>query len=284
MTGTHGPDNLADRQGRVNEAFQQFELYFKQKEKMLQERGHVPIEEVLVNAPKYYNLIRVLEQLHAFVSKESDWLKNTVGRYGIDFDFEAYERWKSGKEYYKKRYTDTQAPSRWVHVLQDYFIELVKSLQILLIMEFYIDDESFKKFLMDNRKIDYKYKANYVVPSSPSDEIGVFFEVIDYLLDVNIQFNFMTNYVIDATTCMQVYRHIDKSNIFTLMKRKEFYVKYRIEFLKTVHKFERMEVPYENDIYTIAEDFLESARDLRFSYNEYKERLLEKYNKIKKRI
>ena len=81
---------------------------------------------------------------------------------------------------------------------------------------------------------------------------------------------------------MQVYRYIDKSKIFELIKQKEFYTKYRLDFLKKTRFTSRVKLPYEEDIINVAEKFLEKVMDLRFTYKEFKSRLIEKYNKVRR--
>ena len=44
---------------------------------------------------------------------------------------------------------------------------------------------------------------------------------------------------------------------------------------------ERIIIPCEHDIVSVATNFLEGLKDLFFTYKEYKDRLIEKYNKIK---
>lgn len=266
---------------KLNFYFQEIEKYFKQKEKILLAYKHVPLEEILEDAPRHYTLIRLIERFNIFLSKNKSWLKQFIDKRNINFDWLAYERWKSGKHFVKYRYTDTRAPSKWVHILQDYFIDLLEYLQILLIMEFCIDEADYKEFLNKNPKIKYRIQANYVISSLPSENIEKIFDIINFLLKVNIEHNFTINFIIDTSVCMNVYRKIDSSGIFDLLKRKEFYIKNRLEYLKKTHIIDRANLPYENDVIKVAENFLEALKEFRFTYSGYKGRLIDKYEKVR---
>ncbi len=274
--------NLIENSDELYQNYKKIDNYFKLKEEFIQRYKHVSFEEIMNNAPKYYALINLIEKINVFISKDTEWLKHFLEKNKINFNYDSYERWKANKEINTKGYSNTQAPSKWIHVLQDYFIDLLESLQIILLMQYYIKDEDYKNYLKATPELYFKLRANFVRPSLPSEDIEKFFDVIDYILNINIQNNFLTNLVIDATLCMQVYRYIDKLKIMDLIKQKAFYIKYRLDFLKKTRLTSRIKIPYEEDVISIAEKFLEKEVDLRYTYNEYKNRLIEKYNKVRR--
>ena len=151
-------------------------------------------------------------------------------------------------------------------------------------MEFYTLEDDFKAFLKKNSVVDYRMRANFVVKSYPSENLDKIFEVIDFLLKISIDSAIHTNYIIDTIKCMEVYRFIDASEIFTLLKKKEFYVRYRLEFLKLTPQNMRLIIPQEDDILSVGEEFLMTYQGLLFSYNEYKKKLIDKYNVAKTKI
>ena len=262
--------------------YKKIDHFFKAKEEYIEKYKLIPIEDILSNAPKYYALVTLIERINTFISKDDQWLKHFIDRNRINFDYDSYERWKINKKFNTQTYSNTQAPSKWIHVLQDYFIELLELIQILLVLQYYIKDEEYKNYLKASPELYFKLRANFIKPSLPSENIEKFFEVIDYLLNINIQHDFLSKLVIDASLCMQVYRYIDKSKIFELIKQKEFYTKYRLDFLKKTRFTSRVKLPYEEDIINVAEKFLEKVMDLRFTYKEFKSRLIEKYNKVRR--
>lgn len=274
--------NIIENSEELYQNYKKIDNFFKAKEEYIQKYKLIPIEDVLRNAPKYYAFINLIERLNTFLSKDDLWLKHFIDKNKINFDYDSYERWKINKKFNVHNYSNTQAPSKWIHVLQDYFIELLESLQVLLVMQYYIRDEDYKNFLKASPELYFKLRANFIRPSIPSDNIEKLFEIIDYLLEINIQYDFLTKLVIDASLCMQVYRYIDKIKIFDLLKQKEFYIKYHLEFLKKTRFTTRIKLPYEEDIIHVAEKFLEKLMDLRFTYKEFKGRLIEKYNKVKR--
>ena len=123
------------------------------------EYKHIPLENILAQAPKYYAVISVIEKINVMLSKNNDWLIKFVEKNNIKFDYDSYTIWKSGKQQSGYKYGDTQCPSKWVHVLQDFFIELLEYLQILIVMECYINEEDYKLYLQNNPKIFFKVKA-----------------------------------------------------------------------------------------------------------------------------
>jgi hypothetical protein len=264
--------------------YNMIEDYFLKKQNKFETFKHIPIEEIIRNAPKYYSLVRLLEQLNMFLSGDKNWLKNFVTKNGINFDWQRYEQWKSGQDYYKHNYGDTQCPSKWINLIQDKLIELLKCNQILLYIEYYVEDDSFNKFLKKNPSIDYKIKANYVKKSLPSENLDVLIKVIDYLLQINIQYDFITNLLIDTTVCMNAYRYIDDSGLFDVLRRKEFFIRYRLEYLLKTPQNQRIALPNEEDITLAAAQFVELYKDIVFSYNEYKARLIEKFDKTKRKL
>ena len=111
---------------------------------MIYEYKHISLEEILENAPNYYPLVRIIERLNIFITKNKDWLKQFTIKHNIAFDWKEYTRWKAGKNFIRFKYSDTKAPAKWIHALQDYFIDLLESLQILLIVQFFIDNDDYK--------------------------------------------------------------------------------------------------------------------------------------------
>lgn len=256
--------------------FDLIDNFFKSKEHFIRDYKHIPLEEILKEAPKYYSLIKIIETLNILITKDKEWLKHFVEKNNIKFDWRQYERWKAMISYNEAKYDETLSPSKWIHVLQDYFIELLKCIQILLIMEFYIDEENYRKFIRKDSYLYFKIIANYKVASKPSEDIELFFNIIDYLLKLNVEYDFSTRPVVDTALCIRVYRTIDNSKIFELLKRKEFYVKYHLEYLKRCGITERSTIPYEQDVIKMAEKFLTLLADLRLTYNKYKNALIEK--------
>jgi hypothetical protein len=271
------------RLGLMNQ-YRRIEKYFQKKKDFLEEYKHIPIEEIVRNAPKYYSVLRIVELINQFLSKDKDWLRNFCDKNKISFDWDKYERWKSGKDVNEKTYNDTTCPSLWIHVIQEKLVEMVKALQILLCMEFYIDESDFKRFLKVNPAIDYKMKSNYLKTSYPSENMDIIFSVIDQLLSINMENDFKVTPVIDTALCMKTYRFIDDSGLFDLLKRKEFYVKFHFEYLLKTPKEKRLALPHEEDITKVAFQFLEMLNDLRYTYKEYKLRLIEKFEKVKHKI
>lgn len=276
-------NNEQDQPRSLDYYFDLIEDYFKKKEEFIRTYKHVSLEEILKDAPKYYSLIRIIETINSFISKDKNWLQHFIEKNNIKFDWRQYERWKASITYNETKYDETLSPSKWIHVLQDFFIELLKDIQILLVMEFYIDEESYKKFIRKDSYLYFKIIANYKIASRPSEDITLFFKLIDYLLKLNIEYDFATNLVVDTALCIKVYRNIDNSKIFELLKRKEFYIKYRLEYLKKCPLTERTSIPYEQDVIKMAEKFLTTLADLRFTYNSYKNSLIEKKDSFMKK-
>ncbi len=267
-----------DRQKKLAYYFKKIENYFSEKESYILTYKHIPFEEILKTAPKHYGVISLIERINILIGKDKNWLKHFIEKMNIKFDFVTYERWKSGKLESTYKFSETQSPSRWVHILQEYFIELLEFIQVLLVMEFYINEDDYKAFLKANPKIFFKLKANFIKPSLPSEDLEKIFEIIDMLLNVNISNNFPINPVIDTTLCIKIYRKIDDSKIFDLFKRKEFYIRYHLIYLKNTINYKGMEIIFSENVIKIGENFLKKIQDLKFLYKEYKTLLIEKHH------
>lgn len=264
--------------------YNKIEKFFIAKHELLNDLKFISIDQIVSDAPSFYGIIRLLEQINSFVSKDSTWLRNFIENKSYDFNWDKYKLWKSGKTFYRKKYDDTQCPSVWVQGLQDRFIEILKMFQILFYVEFYIKRDDFQKFLHKFPTVDYKYKANYIKPITPSEKLDVFLKTITYLFDLNIKNKFYSSYIIDTKVCMQAYRYIDEMNIFDILKRIDFFLRYRLEYLKKMPTEEKISLPLENDIIEVCEDFTLEYKELFFSYTEYKKKLIVKYSKIKNRL
>ncbi|MBN2547365.1 MAG: hypothetical protein JXB50_16295 [Spirochaetes bacterium] len=275
--------NNSEEPKNLDYYFRLIESYFKKKEAFIREYKHIPLEVIIKNAPKYYSIVRLIESINIFLTKDKLWLQHFVERNKINFNWKEYEIWKAGKSYDEAKYDETLSPAKWIHVLQEFFIDLLKDIQILLVMEFYIDEDDYKKFIKRDSHLYYKIMANYKVSSKPTEELSVFFKLIDYILNLNVEYNFSTNLVIDTALCMKVYREVDNSKIIDLLKRKEFYVKYHVEYLKKTSPAERSSIPYEKDVIKVAEKFLLTIADLRFTYSRYKMGLIQKKESFMKK-
>jgi len=276
--------STVDRDQKFKSDYEAIECFFSRKKDILSNFNAIPAEDIIANSPKYYPIIRVIEQINSFVNKDSNWLKNFICKNKLSFDWDQYEKWKSGVEFFKISYDDTYSPSKWISAVFDKFIELLKELQLLLYVERYVDEEDFKIFLKKHPDISYKIRANYMIKSAPSENIELLFKVIDFLLKITFENNVLSKYMIDTKVCMNAYRFIDESGVFELLKRKEFYLKFRLQYLKLVSEDNRAKIPCESDIISVCESFLDNYQDLIYCYNEYKERLLEKYKKIKNKL
>lgn len=264
--------------------YQKIENFFQEKHNLFDESTQLSIDKVLSNAPKYYPFIRFIEKFYISITNNKEWLKKYITSRNIVFDWNKYQLWLSGKEFYKRKYDNTQCPSRWITEITEQFIELLKMLQILLYIECYTPEEDFKLFLKKNPVIDYKMKANYKIKSLPSQDLDLLFDIINRLLKINIEAGVSVTYVIDTVTCISAYRFIDESGIFPILKQKEFYITYRLEFLRLTPETERLVLPEESDVIQVAENFLMASKGLLFTYNEYKQRLIEKQEKVKQKL
>ncbi len=261
--------------------FHRIERYFQAKIDLLEIYKNLTLEEILRDAPRHYPWIRVLEQFNSFIFNKKNWLEDFVRANKINFDMASYKRWKSGLTYYKETYDNTKAPSKWIQVIQDYLLEILKSLQILLLYELHINEDEFKLFLRKNPTIDYELKANYKIKSLPSEDIDKIFRILDKLLDMNVKYEFNTSLVCDTFVCMQAYREVENSGVFELLAKKEQYIKFRTKYLKTTRE-QRDLIQHENDLYIAAEEFSKNCIELKTTFNEYRSRLIDKYNKSKK--
>ena len=100
-----------NKQKVLNYYFQKIEKYFHLKKNVILEYKHISLEEILENAPRYYPLVKLIERINIFITKNKYWLKQFVNKKNISFDWRAYERWKAGKDFLKFRYSATQSPS-----------------------------------------------------------------------------------------------------------------------------------------------------------------------------
>lgn len=286
---------MADTQDSKNEAmtekeiflkknFQAVEDFFKRKQDTIEQFRHIPVEQIMRDAPKYYSFLRLFEQINTFLSKDNKWLEHYVDRKSIDFDFSRYNKWKNSVEFIHVKYDDTYCPAKWISDIQERLIEILKQLQILLYMECYIDEENFRAFVQRNGEISFKMKANYIDKSIPSDDLGRLFSAIDYLIKTSINNEMETKYIIDTHVCVNAYLKLDELKITDLLKRKVFYVKFRLQYLQMCSLSDRKALPSEEDIIEVGQMFLKSVDDFQFAYREYKKRLIEKQQKIKKKM
>ncbi|HBD94384.1 MAG: hypothetical protein A2015_00490 [Spirochaetes bacterium GWF1_31_7] len=284
ISRTIDEEQLNEIRKKIKYFYNKIECFFENKKELLDNYKQISIDEILLHSPKHYPMIQMIEQIYSFVTKDKLWLKHFLENRNTNFDWNTYLLWKSGKEYYKRKYDHTQCPSKWITEIHEQMIKILQSLQLLLYMEFYTLEDDFKAFLKKNSVVDYRMRANFVVKSYPSENLDKIFEVIDFLLKISIDSAIHTNYIIDTIKCMEVYRFIDASEIFTLLKKKEFYVRYRLEFLKLTPQNMRLIIPQEDDILSVGEEFLMTYQGLLFSYNEYKKKLIDKYNVAKTKI
>ena len=68
------------------------------------------------------------------------------------------------------------------------------------------------------------------------------------------------------------------------MKQKEFYVTYRLEFLRLVDLNKRYVIPQEEDIIHVGEEFIKASRIFTFTFNEYKKLLIEKHEHMRLKL
>ena len=157
-------------------------------------------------------------------------------------------------------------------------------LQLLLYMEAYTPDDDFRLFLRENAAIDYKYKANYLQKSLPSQDLDVFFKAIDNLIQTCIDTDITTTYDIDTVVCIKAYRVIDELDLIQILKQKEFYITYRLEFLRLVDLKKRYLIPHEEDIIHVGEEFIKASRLFTFTFNEYKKLLIQKHEHMRLKL
>lgn len=284
IVSTHDDRKLESAIKELKHYYQKIEVFFLEaNEKMLSCR-QLSMEDILAHAPKYYVIIRFLERFYSRVTNNRDWLKEHIDKHKIHFDWQRYKLWISGKHRRTRRYDDTQCPSKWITELNEQLLDILKMLQLLLYMEAYTPDEDFRLFLRENAVIDYKYKANYLQKSLPSQDLDAFFKAIDGLMQICIDTQVSTNYTIDTVACMKAYRMIDDLNLLQILKQKEFYVTYRLDFLRLVDIKKRYVLPYEEDIIHVGEEFIKASKVFSFTFNEYKKLLMEKHEHMRLKL
>ncbi|MBR3731592.1 MAG: hypothetical protein IKQ61_09805 [Spirochaetales bacterium] len=275
-----GGETKQEREAQLKQHFNQIERFFHSKQEYIQQCRHIPVEEVLRNAPRYYSFLKLIEQINSFLTKDGKWLEHYIDKKDIDFDWKNYNKWKNSIDFMKTNYDDTYCPARWVTLIQEKLIEILKQLQILLYMECYIDEENFRSFVSHTPEVSYKMKANYIDKSIPSDSLTVLFSAIDTLIRASITNDTETKYIIDTYACLEVYRKLDNLKVMDLLKRKDFYVKFRTQYLQMWGPDKRSPLPSEDDIIEVAQMFSATVDEYMFSYREYKQRLMDKHAKI----
>ncbi|MCG8571578.1 MAG: hypothetical protein MJB14_15690 [Spirochaetes bacterium] len=277
-------EKIIENERLLKENFDKIESFFFKKKEVYESLKHIPIEEILSNAPNYYPIIRIIEQINSFLARDSAWLQKFVKKNNINFDWDEYKRWKASKDFKQYRYDDTRSPSKWVNIIQDYLIELLKALQILLYLECYISNDDFKSFLKKSPQVDLKRRKNYMKESRPSEDLHIIFEVVDYLLEMNMVHDFSANPVIDTSECMRIYKKLEKNKIFKLLKQKNFYIKYRMEYLRMMPLSDRKTIPHEEDLLNVCEEFGKLYYDISEYYHDYLGKLMYKYDKVSGKI
>lgn len=275
------PSVLKEKNNEIKEIYHIIEVFFMKKTREFEIDEKASVDSILTNAPSYYSIVHFLERFYIAITKDKDWLENYINRKKINFNWKKYKVWVTEKKNAKRRYDDTLCPSTWVTELLNMFTEILKMLQELLCMEVYLPDEDFRAFLRKNPAIDYKYKANFLQKSPPSQDIEVFFKVIDNLSRTCREANPSNSFDIDTSECIKAYRFIDESEIMNILKQKDFYVTYHLEMMKKTPKAERYVMPNEEEVLVIAEKFSEMYKNLFFSFNDYKKILIEKQNKVR---
>lgn len=278
------PSVLKEKNEEMKEVYHMIEVFFMKKTRDFEISENASVDSVLTDAPSYYPIVYFLERFYIAITNNENWLENYVNKKKINFNWNKYKTWVAGKHNAKRKYNDTLCPSSWITELINMFTELLKMLQSLLCMEVYLPDEDFRAFLRKNPAIDYKYKANFLQKSPPSQDINVFFEVIDKLTKVYSNANQSNAFDIDTAECIKAYRFVDESDIMTILKQKDFYVTYHLEMMQKMPKSERYVMPDENGTMAVAEKFREMYKSIFFTFNEYKKLLIEKQNKVRKMI
>lgn len=284
IISTHDDRRLEGAIKEMKHYYHKIEVFFLEANAKMLSCQQLSMEDILAQAPKYYIIVRFLEKFYSRVTNNKDWLKDYIDRHRVNFDWQRYKLWISGKYRKNRRYDDTQCPSKWITELNEQLLDILKMLQILLYMEAYTPDEDFRLFLRENAAIDYKYKANYLQKSVPSQDLDAFFKAIDCLIQTCIDTQVSTNYDIDTVACMKAYRVIDDLNLLQILKQKEFYVTYRLEFLRLVDVNKRYIIPHEEDIINVAEEFTEASKIFSFTFNEYKKLLIEKHEHMRLKL
>ena len=275
---------LKEKNQEIKEIYHMVEVFFMKKTREFEVNENASVDSILADAPSYYSIVHFLERFYIAITKDKDWLENYISRKKINFNWKKYKAWVTEKKNVKRRYDDTLCPSAWVTELINMFTETLKMLQELLCMEVYLPDEDFKAFLRKNPAIEYKYKANFIQKSPPSQDIDVFFKVIDYLSRVCREANPSNSFDIDTLECIKAYRFIDESDIMNILKQKDFYVTYHLEMMKKMPKAERYVMPEEEETITVAEKFCDMYKNLFFTFNDYKRVLIEKQNRVRSKM
>lgn len=278
------PSVLKEKNEEIKDVYHTIEVFFMKKTREFEISENASVDSVLADAPSYYSIVHFLERFYVAITKNENWLENYINRKKINFNWKKYKAWVAGKESAKRKYSDTLCPSHWITELINMFTELLKMLQELLWMEVYLPDDDFKAFLRKNPAIEYKYKANFLQKSPPSQDIEVFFNVIDKLSKVYREANPSNSFDIDTAECIKAYRFIDESDIMNILKQKDFYVTYHLEMMQKMPKAERYVMPDEEGTMAAAENFHNMYKTLFFAFNDYKKLLIEKQSRVRKMI
>ena len=84
--------------------------------------------------------------------------------------------------------------------------------------------------------------------------------------------------------CIKAYRVIDELDLTQILKQKEFYITYRLEFLRLVDLKKRYLIPHEEDIIHVGEEFIKASRLFTFTFNEYKKLLIQKHEHMRLKL
>ncbi|MCH5149744.1 MAG: hypothetical protein J1G30_03670 [Spirochaetales bacterium] len=278
------PSALKEKNEQIKDIYHIIEVFFMKKAHEFEVNEQFSVDSVLADAPSYYSLIHFFECFYAAITKNENWLENYINKKKINFNWKKYKAWVAGKQNAKRSYNDTLCPSSWITELINMFAEMLKMLQDLLVMEVYLPDEDFKTFLRKNPVIEYKYKANLLQKSPPSQDIDVFFRVINALSKAYREADQSNYFDIDTAECIKAYRFIDESDIMNILKQKDFYVTFHLEMMQKMPKAERYVMPDEDGTMATAEKFHNTYKNLFFAFNEYKKLLTEKQNRVRKII
>ena len=278
------PSVLKEKNEEIKDVYHLIEVFFMKKTREFEINENASVDSILADAPSYYSIVLFLERFYVAITKDEDWLENYINRKKINFNWKKYKAWTNEKKNVKRRYDETLCPSTWITELINMLTELLKMLQELLIMEVYLPDNDFKAFLRKNPVIEYKYKANFLQKSPPSQDLDVFFKVIDYLSRIYREANPSNAFDIDTTECIKAYRFIEESEIMKILKQKDFYVTYHLEMMRKMPTAERYVMPDEEGVMMIAEKFCEQYKKFFFAFADYKGILVEKQNRIRSKM
>ena len=73
-----GSETKSEKEIQLKHNFNQIERFFRSKQEFIQQCKHVPVEEVLRNAPKYYSFLKLVEQINSFIMKDGKWLDSSL--------------------------------------------------------------------------------------------------------------------------------------------------------------------------------------------------------------